>query len=115
VVRHGTPADDPAHRGIAPEAVGVVHVLVPSEAAEHGLAELGEQRVARVLPGARIVEPVGGELRQAERVVEFAEREQAGVRGDGGAVEFKLQVSKATRNPISSASPVASSIRRLLR
>ena len=52
MLRHRAPADDPAHRGITPEAVRIVHVLVPGEAAEHGLAELREQRVTSVLPGA---------------------------------------------------------------
>ena len=93
VVRHRAPADDPAHRGITPEAVRIVHVLVPGEAAEHGLAELREQRVAPVLAAARIVKRVGGQRRQAEGVVEFAEREQAGVGGDRGAVEFELQAT----------------------
>jgi hypothetical protein len=38
LVRHRAAADDPPHRRIAPEAVGIVHVLVAGEAAEHRLA-----------------------------------------------------------------------------
>ena len=90
---HRAAADDRPHRGIAPEPVGVVHVLVAGETAEHGLAELGEQRVAPVLPGARIGEEISSQRRQAKRVIEFPEREQAGVGGDGGAVEFELQAA----------------------
>jgi hypothetical protein len=54
--RHRPAADDPAHRGIAPEAVGVVHILVAGEPTEHRLPELGDQAVAPVLPGAGIGE-----------------------------------------------------------
>jgi hypothetical protein len=93
MVRHGSPANHPAHRGITPEPIRVVHILVPGKAAEHGLAELREQRVAAVLPRAGIVEQIGGEHRQAEGIVEFAEREEPGVRGDRGAVEFELQAA----------------------
>jgi len=91
LLHYGAPTDDPAHRGIAPEAVGVVHVLVASKAAEHRLTELGDQAVAAVHPGARVGEHVGSYGSEAERVVEFAEREQAGIRGDRRAVEFELQ------------------------
>ena len=91
LLRHRAPADDPAHRGIAPEPVGIVHVLVASETPEHRLAELGDQTVAPVPPGAGIGEYLGRHRRKAERVVEFPEREQAGIGGDGRAVEFELQ------------------------
>ena len=86
-------SDDPAHRGITPEPIRVVHIFVPGEAAKHGLAELREQRVAAVLPRAGIVEQIGGEHRQAEGLVELPEREQPGVGGDGGAMEFELQAA----------------------
>jgi hypothetical protein len=93
LVCHCAAADDPAHRGIAPEPVGVVHFLVAGEPTEHGLAELRDLGVAPVLPGARVVEDIGRQRRQAERVVEFPEREQASIRGDGRAVEFELQAA----------------------
>src|SRR5262245_26877577 len=59
VLRPRAPADNPAHRRIAPEAVGIVHVLVAGEAPEHRLTKLGDQAVAPVPPGA------GQELRGA--------------------------------------------------
>src|SRR5262245_9955593 len=93
VLRHPAAADHPAHCEIVPESVGVVHVFVAGEPAEHGLTELGEQRVASVLPGARVGEEISSQRRQAERVIEFPEREQAGVGSDGGAVEFELQAT----------------------
>ena len=49
--------------------------------------------MAPVLPGARVDEEVAGQGRQADGIVEFSEREQAGVRGDGGAMEFELQAA----------------------
>jgi hypothetical protein len=109
--RHGAPADDPAHRGIAPEPVGVVHVLVAGEPTEHRLTELGEQRVAPVLPGARIDEDVAGQSSQAEGIVEFPEREQVGIGGDRRPVELQLQAAvKSDPQPVPSASPVVPSI-----
>jgi hypothetical protein len=90
-LRDRTAADDPPHRRITPEAVGIVHVLVPGEATEHRLTKLGDQAVAPVPPGAGIGEHLGRHRREAECVVEFTEREQAGVGGDGRAVEFELQ------------------------
>src|SRR5262245_54070291 len=93
VVQHRAAADDPAHRRIMPEPVGIVHVFVARKPAEQGLAELGEQRVTPVLPGARIAEDVADQGREAEGVVEFPEREEPGVRGDGGAMEFELQTT----------------------
>jgi hypothetical protein len=93
LLRHRPAADNPPHCGIASKALGVVHVLVPGEAAEHCLAELGKQCVTLVLPSARIVQQLGSQGRQAEGVVEFPERDQAGVRGDRGAVEFELQAA----------------------
>src|SRR5437667_5881050 len=38
LVRHRTPTDHPAHRGIPSEPVGIVHVLVAGKAPEHRLA-----------------------------------------------------------------------------
>ena len=91
VLRHRASADDPAHRRIASEAVSIVHVLVAGEAPEHRLAKLGDQAVATVSPGAGVGENLGRHLREAQGVVEFPEREQPGIGGDGRAVEFQLQ------------------------
>jgi len=75
LLRHRTPTDHPAHRGITPEPVGIVHVLVAGEAAEHRLAKLGDQAVATVPPGTGVGEHLGRHRREAEGVVEFAKRE----------------------------------------
>jgi hypothetical protein len=116
LLRHRAAAHDPSHRRIAPEAVGIVHVLVAGEAPEHRLTQLSDQAVAPVPPGAGVGEHLGCQRRQAERVVEFPEREQPGIRGDGDAVEFELQATVEIEPETSlSLSPVASSIRRPLR
>src|SRR5437870_6145309 len=62
-----------------PEAVGIVHILVAGEAPEHRLAKLGDRAVATVPPGAGVGENLGRHRREAERIVEFPECEQAGI------------------------------------
>ena len=44
-------ADDPPHRRIAPQPVGVVHVLVPGETTIDGLAKETDDAVPTVLAG----------------------------------------------------------------
>jgi hypothetical protein len=41
------PADNPAHRRIVAQALGVVHVLISSKAAEHRLPQQADQRMTR--------------------------------------------------------------------
>ena len=79
----------PAERALV-ELDGL-HVLVAGEPAEHRLTKLGDQAVAPVPPGARIGEHLARHRREAERIVEFPERDQPGIGGDGRAVEFELQ------------------------
>jgi hypothetical protein len=55
------------------------------------MTKLGDQAVAPVPPGAGVGEHLGRQRRETERVVEFPECEQAGIGGDGRAVEFQLQ------------------------
>src|SRR5271168_1193678 len=49
-------ADNPTHRRIVAQALSVVHILISSKAAEHRLPQQTDQRMAAVLPGARIGE-----------------------------------------------------------
>ncbi len=46
--------DDPAHCGIAPEPVGVVHVLVPGETTIDRLAKETDHAVPTVLAGSAV-------------------------------------------------------------
>ncbi len=90
------PADNPSHRGIASRAVGVVYVLMATEAAEDGLAKQSRHRVPAVLAGARIDRLMAGHVRQAERVIRLAAGRPSGVGGDSGTVELELQAAVET-------------------
>lgn len=68
----GLAADDPAHRGITSQPVGVVHLLVSGKPTEHRLAQHAEQIVATVAARAPVDEVLAGDGHQAERVIEFA-------------------------------------------
>ena len=91
--RNGTTADNPAHRRITTQAVGVVHVLVTTKAAEDGLPEQALHRVLSVLARARINEFIAGHDSQTEGFIEFAIGQQSGVGRDAGTVELKLQAA----------------------
>ena len=86
-------ADNPAHRRVTSQAVGVVHVLIATEAAEDGLAKQSCQRMPAVLAGARVIETIANHVGQPERVIEFAIGEQSGVGGDPGAMKLELQAA----------------------
>ncbi len=90
---YGAPVDNPSHRGIASRVVGVVYVLIATEAAEDGSAQQSRHRVQAVLAGARIGRLMAGHVRQAERVIKLAAGRQAGVGGDSATVELKLQAA----------------------
>ena len=61
-------ADDPSHRRIMPKPLGVIDILVSGKPPEHRLPQNSDQSVAAVLARPR----VAGQIRKAERVVEFA-------------------------------------------
>ena len=89
-------AADPAHRGIAPEPVGVVHVLVSGEASIDGLAKQTDAAVPEVLAGAVIANGVVDRRGQTESVVEFTVGEQTRVGRDLRAMETQLQAAVET-------------------
>src|SRR5215469_3523859 len=64
-------ADNPAHRWIMAQALGVVDILVSSKATEHRLSQQTRQRMATILAGPRVREAVAGHRGQAKRLVEF--------------------------------------------
>jgi hypothetical protein len=92
-LRHRAAADDRPHRGIVPQAVSIVHVLVAGEAPEHRLTKLSDQAVAPVPPDAGVGEHLARHCREAERVIEFPEGKQTGIGSDGRTVEFELQAA----------------------
>ena len=84
-VDHGT------HRRIMRQAIGVVHILVAGETAEHGLTEEPGQQVAGILATAAFRQHRSGEISEAKRVIQFSVDQDAGIGGDAAAVEFQLQ------------------------
>ena len=84
-------ADDPAHRRIMAQPLGVVDVLVSGKPPEHGLPQHPHQRVPAVLAGAGVGEPLARHRAEAERVVEFAIGEQTGIGGDDRTAKLERQ------------------------
>jgi hypothetical protein len=72
-------ANNPAHCRIVTQALGVVDILVSSEATEHGLPQHSNQSVPAVLAGPCVREAVASHRGQAERLVEFPVGQQSGV------------------------------------
>jgi hypothetical protein len=83
-------ANNPTHRGIMTQALGVVDILISGEAAEHRLPQHADQGMATVLTGA-VGENLAGHRTEAERIVEFPVREQAGVGGDHRSAKLEHQ------------------------
>jgi hypothetical protein len=75
------PTDNPAHRRIVAQALGIVHVLISSEAAEDGLPEQPGQGMPAIPPGAFVSENLASHVRQPKRVVEFAMDKQPRIGG----------------------------------
>jgi len=82
-------ADHPAHRRVAAQPLGVVHVLAAGEPPEHRLAEQASQPVATVLASARIRQPIGTRVGQAQPVIQLAVSQQPGIGGDRGAPKLQ--------------------------
>src|SRR5215468_12469679 len=74
--------NNPTHRGIMTQALGIVHVLVSGKPTEHGLPQQTDQRMAAVLASARVGEHLTRQRGQPERIVKFAIGEQPSIGGD---------------------------------
>ena len=85
------PADDPSHRGIMAQSLGVVDILVSRKPPEHRLPQHAEQGMPAVFACAGVGEPLAGQIRKAECVVEFAVGKQAGIRGDNRTTKLEGQ------------------------
>src|SRR5215211_6168449 len=75
-LRHGPATHDPAQGRIVRQPVGIIHVFVPSQSPEHGLAKLRDQSVAAILARPGIRKDFSGQACQAEGVIEIPKREQ---------------------------------------
>jgi hypothetical protein len=75
------------------EAVRVIDILIPGKPTEHRLTELRRQSVAVVLADPAVGQRLPSHLGQAKGVVQFAQGEQTGIRGDLRAVELQLEAA----------------------
>ena len=80
----------PAHRRIMRQPFGIVHVFVPSQSPEHGLAKLRDQRVAAILARPGIRKDFSGQVCQAESIIEVPKGEQTGVGRHSRTMEWQL-------------------------
>src|SRR5262249_28578035 len=88
-------ADNPAHRRILAQALGVVHILVSGKATKYRLPEQPGQRVPTILATACVGQNITRHLGQTEYVVEFAISQQPSIGGHQGAAK----ASSGGRNP----------------
>ena len=86
-------ADNPAHRRIIPQALGVVHVLVSSKATKYRLPEQTGQCVPTILASACVGQNITRHRRQPEHVVEFAVGKQPSIGGHHGAAKLEHQAA----------------------
>jgi hypothetical protein len=86
-------ADDPAHRRIMAQTLGVVHIFVSGKAAKHGLPQHSDESVPAILAGPCVREAVAGHRGQAERVIDFPVGQQSGIRGHDGAAKLEHQTA----------------------
>jgi hypothetical protein len=90
-LRHGPATHDPAQGRITRQPFGVVHVFVPGQSPEHGLAQLRDQRVTAILARPGIRKDFSGQVCQAKRIIEIPKREQTSVGRDPRTMELQLQ------------------------
>jgi hypothetical protein len=86
-------ADDPAHRRITSQPVGVVDVLVSGKTTEYRLAQHADKIMPPVPPRATVNQVLLRDGHQAERVIEFAIGQQSGIGGDARTVELQLEAA----------------------
>ena len=75
------------------QPVGIVHVLVPRQAPEHGLAELSNQGMASVRAGAGVRQHLSSGLAQTKGIIKFAAGQQTTIRRDLRSVELQLETA----------------------
>src|SRR5262249_47876838 len=86
-------ADNPAHRRIVAQALGVVHILVSGKATKYRLPEQPGQCVPTILATACVGQNITRHLGQTEYVVEFAISQQPSVGGHQGGAKLKHQAA----------------------
>jgi hypothetical protein len=104
-------ADHPAHRRVAAQPLGIIHVLVAGQPPEHRLTQQPRQPVTTILAGTRVDQHIGTGVGQPHRVVQFPIGQQPGVGGDRGPrnCSSRRRSKSRLRAPLF-ASPVGSAI-----
>src|SRR5262245_57485649 len=89
----GFAADNPAHRRIVAQTLGVVHILVSGKATKYRLPEQPGQCVPTILATACVGQNITRYLGQTEYVVEFAISQQPSIGGHQGAAKLEHQAA----------------------
>ncbi len=83
-------ANQPEGRILA-QPLGIIHILVPRQAAVHRLPQqIGEGKL-RILATAPVRQMLLDQPSEPESLVEFAHQDQAAVRSDAGTLEIDLE------------------------
>ena len=83
------PSHDYSHGWVLGQAVGIVDVVVASQATEDRLAQQRNQVVTDIATSAAVLEVIAGDTRKAKGLIKLSEGQQSGVGGDGGTVKFQ--------------------------
>ena len=86
-------ADHPAHRRIAAQPLGVVHILVAGQPPEYRLPQQPDQQMPSVLAGACLRQSLATACGQTEHVVQLAIGEQSAIGGDHRTAELEHQAA----------------------
>jgi hypothetical protein len=84
---HRRAADELAHHRVTAQPVGIVDVLIAGKAREDRLAEQPGETAPAV---PRVADQPGGQVGQAEGVIQLPLQEQTAVGADGGAAKRQL-------------------------
>ena len=84
-------ADDPSHRRIVAQSLGVVDILVSGKPPEHRLPQHTDESVPAVLARAGVGEPLASRLRKAESIVKLAIGKQPSIGGDDRTAKLEHQ------------------------
>jgi xanthine dehydrogenase YagR molybdenum-binding subunit len=100
-------ANNPAHRRIMTQALGVIHILVSGKATKYRLSEQPGQCMPTVLASACVGQHITRHHGQADCVVEFAIGEQPGIEVTTEPRNWSIRRrSKSSRTASDSDSPV---------
>jgi hypothetical protein len=87
----GPTANHPTHRRIAAQPLGIVHVFVARQPAEHRLPQQADQLMPAILTGSCVRQYLATGCGQSEQVIQLAISQQSTIGGDRRAAEPKHQ------------------------